>query len=86
MVQEYTSDALVGTLVDNRYLIQSKLARGGMSTVYLATDRRLERDVALKVLHPHMAGDPTVPGPAGPRSQGSRQAVAPARGGCAGPG
>ena len=58
MVQEYTSDALVGTLVDNRYLIRSKLARGGMSTVYLATDRRLERDVALKVLHPHMAGDP----------------------------
>jgi len=57
-VQEYTSDALVGTLVDNRYLIRSKLARGGMSTVYLATDRRLERDVALKVLHPHMAGDP----------------------------
>src|SRR6478672_782810 len=58
MVQEYTSDALVGTLVDNRYLVHSKLARGGMSTVYLATDRRLERDVALKVLHPHMAGDP----------------------------
>jgi serine/threonine-protein kinase len=29
-----------------------------MSTVYVATDRRLERDVALKVLHPHMAGDP----------------------------
>lgn len=58
MVQENTSDALVGTLVDNRYLIRSKLARGGMSTVYLATDRRLERDVALKVLHPHMAGDP----------------------------
>jgi len=58
MVQEYTSDALVGTLVDNRYLVRSKLARGGMSTVYLATDRRLERDVALKVLHPHLAGDP----------------------------
>ena len=57
-MQEYTSDALVGTLVDNRYLIRSKLARGGMSTVYLATDRRLERDVALKLLHPHMAGDP----------------------------
>ncbi|KRE76845.1 Stk1 family PASTA domain-containing Ser/Thr kinase [Arthrobacter sp. Soil763] len=57
-MQEYSSDALVGTLVDNRYLIRSRLARGGMSTVYLATDRRLERDVALKVLHPHMAGDP----------------------------
>ncbi|MDI3213508.1 PASTA domain-containing protein [Arthrobacter sp. AL12] len=58
MVQEYSSDPLVGTLVDGRYLIQSRLASGGMSTVYVATDRRLERDVALKVLHPHMTGDP----------------------------
>ncbi|MCU1547758.1 MAG: serine/threonine-protein kinase, partial [Arthrobacter sp.] len=57
-MQEYASDPLVGTLVDNRYLIQSKLARGGMSTVYLALDQRLERGVALKVMHPHMAGDP----------------------------
>jgi serine/threonine protein kinase/beta-lactam-binding protein with PASTA domain len=57
-VQEYASDPLVGTLVDNRYLIHSRLARGGMSTVYLSTDQRLERDVALKVMHPHMAGDP----------------------------
>lgn len=52
------SDALVGNLVDNRYRVQSRLARGGMSTVYLATDQRLERDVALKVLHPHLADDP----------------------------
>ncbi len=57
-MQEYTSDPLVGTVVDDRYLVQSRLASGGMSTVYRATDRRLERDVALKVLHPHMAGDP----------------------------
>lgn len=57
-MQDYSSDPLVGTLVDGRYLIQSRLASGGMSTVYVATDRRLERDVALKVLHPHMAGDP----------------------------
>ena len=57
-MQDYSSDPLVGTLVDGRYLIQSRLARGGMSTVYVATDRRLERDVALKVLHPHRAGDP----------------------------
>ncbi|BAS08458.1 serine/threonine-protein kinase PK-1 [Arthrobacter sp. Hiyo4] len=53
------SDRLVGTLVDNRYAVRSKLARGGMSTVYLATDLRLERDVALKVLHPHLATDET---------------------------
>ncbi len=57
-MQDYSSDPLVGTLVDGRYLIQSRLASGGMSTVYVATDRRLERDVALKVLHPHLAGDP----------------------------
>jgi beta-lactam-binding protein with PASTA domain/predicted Ser/Thr protein kinase len=57
-VQENASDALVGTLVDHRYLVHSRLARGGMSTVYLATDRRLEREVALKVLHPHLADDP----------------------------
>jgi eukaryotic-like serine/threonine-protein kinase len=58
-VQEQVSDRLVGTLVDNRYAVRSKLARGGMSTVYLATDLRLERDVALKVLHPHLATDET---------------------------
>ena len=56
-MQEYVSDRLVGALVDNRYAVRSKLARGGMSTVYLATDLRLERDVALKVLHPHLATD-----------------------------
>jgi serine/threonine-protein kinase len=58
-VQEQVSDRIVGTLVDNRYAVRSKLARGGMSTVYLATDLRLERDVALKVLHPHLATDET---------------------------
>ncbi|KQQ89502.1 Stk1 family PASTA domain-containing Ser/Thr kinase [Arthrobacter sp. Leaf137] len=56
-MQENVSDPLVGTLVDNRYAIRSKLARGGMSTVYLAEDQRLERDVALKVLHPHFSAD-----------------------------
>lgn len=56
-MQENVSDNLVGTLVDNRYLVRSRLARGGMSTVYVATDQRLERDVALKVLHPHFGSD-----------------------------
>ncbi|MCT9871713.1 Stk1 family PASTA domain-containing Ser/Thr kinase [Paenarthrobacter aurescens] len=59
MVQEPTQDHLIGTIVDGRYMVRSRLARGGMSTVYLATDQRLERDVALKVLHPHLANDPT---------------------------
>ncbi|MGO4249019.1 Stk1 family PASTA domain-containing Ser/Thr kinase [Paenarthrobacter sp. RAF54_2] len=59
MVQEPTQDHLIGTTVDGRYNVRSRLARGGMSTVYLATDQRLERDVALKVLHPHLANDET---------------------------
>lgn len=56
-MQEHVSDPFEGTLVDNRYAVRSRLARGGMSTVYLAVDQRLERDVALKVLHPHLAAD-----------------------------
>jgi eukaryotic-like serine/threonine-protein kinase len=56
-VQENVSDRLVGSLVDKRYQVNSRLAGGGMSTVYLATDQRLDRDVALKVLHPHLAND-----------------------------
>lgn len=56
-MQENVSDSLVGSLVDNRYRVNSRLASGGMSTVYLATDQRLDRDVALKVLHPHLVND-----------------------------
>jgi serine/threonine-protein kinase len=53
------SDTLVGSLVGGRYRVQSRLALGGMATVYLATDTNLERDVALKVLHPHLSQDPS---------------------------
>lgn len=49
------TDPLIGQLVDGRYEVVSRIARGGMATVYLATDRRLDRDVALKVMHPHLA-------------------------------
>ncbi|MFJ6026461.1 Stk1 family PASTA domain-containing Ser/Thr kinase [Pseudarthrobacter sp. NPDC092424] len=57
MVNEPATDPFVGTLVDHRYAVRSRVAGGGMSTVYLATDQRLDRDVALKVLHPHLAAD-----------------------------
>ncbi|MEZ2388741.1 Stk1 family PASTA domain-containing Ser/Thr kinase [bacterium RCC_150] len=56
-MQEQASDQLLGSLVDGRYTVRSRLAGGGMSTVYLATDERLDRAVALKVLHPHLAND-----------------------------
>ncbi len=45
----------MGRLVDGRYEVVSRIARGGMATVYLAIDRRLDRDVALKVMHAHLA-------------------------------
>ena len=49
------TDPLVGRLVDGRYEVVSRIARGGMATVYLAIDRRLDREVALKVMHAHLA-------------------------------
>ncbi|GMA25699.1 hypothetical protein GCM10025864_34580 [Luteimicrobium album] len=49
-----TSDPFVGTLVDGRYEVVSRIARGGMATVYLAVDRRLDRNVALKIMHAHL--------------------------------
>jgi serine/threonine protein kinase len=48
---------LIGQVIGNRYLIERQLASGGMATVYLATDQRLDRQVALKVIHPHLAND-----------------------------
>ncbi len=49
------TDQLVGQVVGGRYEVLSRIARGGMATVYLATDRTLGRNVALKVMHPHLA-------------------------------
>jgi serine/threonine-protein kinase len=48
---------LIGRLIDGRYQVRSRIARGGMATVYLATDLRLERRVAVKVMHGHLADD-----------------------------
>lgn len=50
---------LVGTLVDGRYRVVRHLADGGMATVLLATDTRLDRDVALKVMRADLAQDET---------------------------
>ncbi len=51
------TDPLVGALLDGRYRIQARLARGGMATVYTAVDIRLDRRVAVKVMHPALADD-----------------------------
>ncbi|WP_341867824.1 protein kinase domain-containing protein [Rathayibacter festucae] len=52
-------DPLLGRLVDGRYEVRSRIARGGMATVYLAHDQRLERRVAIKVMHGHLSDDAT---------------------------
>jgi eukaryotic-like serine/threonine-protein kinase len=49
---------LIGQLIGNRYRVESQVASGGMATVYLATDQRLDRQVAIKVIHQHLANDP----------------------------
>src|ERR1700719_4119830 len=47
------------TMIAGRYRIESRLGVGGMSTVQLAFDQRLERYVAVKLLAEHLADDPT---------------------------
>ena len=41
----------VGDTLDNRYIIDRPIARGGMATVYRCVDTRLGREVAAKVMH-----------------------------------
>jgi eukaryotic-like serine/threonine-protein kinase len=53
-----TSPALsMGRLLDGRYAVKARVAHGGMATVYQATDTRLDREVALKVMHAELARD-----------------------------
>ncbi|MFE2379567.1 Stk1 family PASTA domain-containing Ser/Thr kinase [Streptomyces sp. NPDC059398] len=50
---------LVGQLLDGRYRVEACIAVGGMATVYRAVDTRLDRVLALKVMHPALAVDAT---------------------------
>ena len=47
----------VGEVIDGRYEITSVISRGGMATVYSAVDTRLDRTVAIKIMHEHLAQD-----------------------------
>ena len=51
------TDPLLGRLLDGRYQVDARLARGGMATVYRALDTRLDRPVALKIMHAGLAED-----------------------------
>lgn len=50
-------DPLVGRVLDGRYRIDARIAAGGMATVYRTVDTRLDRVLALKVMHPALAAD-----------------------------
>ncbi len=52
-------DPMIGRTLAERYRIDTLVARGGMARVYRARDERLDRDVAIKVLAPPYADDPT---------------------------
>ena len=52
------ASSLIGTVLSERYRLESKLGSGGMSTVYLARDITLERWVAVKVMHREMSDQP----------------------------
>jgi serine/threonine-protein kinase len=51
------TDPLTGRVLDGRYAVTARIAHGGMATVYRATDTRLDREVALKVMHAELARD-----------------------------
>jgi serine/threonine-protein kinase len=48
---------LTGELIDGRYQLIRHMASGGMATIYEGLDTRLDRKVAVKVMHPHLAQD-----------------------------
>ncbi|TWD83442.1 serine/threonine-protein kinase [Kribbella amoyensis] len=56
-VDTQVGDRLVGRVLDGRYRVGARVAKGGMATVYEALDMRLDRVVALKVMHLGMGDD-----------------------------
>lgn len=48
---------LTGEVIDGRYKLNRIVASGGMATIYAATDLRLDRSIAVKIMHPHLAQD-----------------------------
>ena len=54
------TDPLRGALLAGRYRVMGRLANGGMATVYQARDERLERSVAIKIIHPDQVLDEEV--------------------------
>jgi serine/threonine protein kinase/beta-lactam-binding protein with PASTA domain len=48
---------LTGEIIDGRYQLLRQVATGGMASIYEGFDTRLDRKVAVKIMHPHLAQD-----------------------------
>lgn len=59
LVHKPVDDHLTGSVLEGRYTVGPRLARGGTGGVYRAVDQRLERTVAVKILHAHLTEDPS---------------------------
>jgi beta-lactam-binding protein with PASTA domain/tRNA A-37 threonylcarbamoyl transferase component Bud32 len=57
-VETAVADPLTGKVLDRRYQVGGRIARGGMSVVYAGVDLRLDRQVAIKVMDQNLARDP----------------------------
>lgn len=57
-MQKPVDDHLTGRVLEGRYTVGPRLARGGTAGVYRAVDQRLERTVAIKIMHAHLSEDP----------------------------
>lgn len=58
LVPTEPDDPCIGLVIDNKYRIESKIARGGTGMVYRALHIQLNTPVAIKIIHPHLANDP----------------------------
>jgi eukaryotic-like serine/threonine-protein kinase len=59
-LDEAAGDVAVGSVLGGRYELLARIGAGGMATIYRGRDATLERDVAVKVLHAHLADDASV--------------------------
>src|SRR4051794_21431560 len=57
VVDRTVADPMIGRVLDGRYRVGPRIARGGMATVYEATDLRLDRVCAIKIMHAGLGDD-----------------------------
>lgn len=57
VLRKIERDPLVGTMLANRYFIESVVGRGGMGVVYKATHQTMDKPMAIKMLHSHLVAE-----------------------------